>query len=59
MQYLGNRRPHLSDGEGLLKPRLSALLEKRHTFRGYGIPRHKNDPLAQVRVLARQEVVEG
>ena len=59
LEHVLNGPADRRDRAGLAQPRAATLLEERPAGRTPGIAREKNDPLAQGRILPRQEGVEG
>ena len=59
LEHVLNGPSDRRDRTGLAQPRAATLREERPRGRPPGIPREKNDPLAQGRILTRQDSVEG
>src|SRR5215510_3080420 len=59
LEHVLDGTPDCRDRAGLAQPRAATLREKRPIGRPAGIPREKNHPLTQGRVLTRQDGIEG
>jgi hypothetical protein len=58
-EHILNGTPDRGDRTGLPEPRAATLRQERPAGLATGIPREKNDPLAQGRILPREDGIEG